>query len=238
MFEPISTSIGHQKTIKNAFWTLPLGIFLLVTTLPAGALWFEAERITQNQQRFVAPVELAGRDPYLVMATESLPNYKYTHAGWVQSSTSPVTVAGVWEQPKPKAPVVRKIQEATSLRPKIAQAAEVATGGSVLVMQGEASYYSRAGCLGCNPLRIMANGQPLNDGALTMAIGADKKHLVGYRARVTSLATGKSVVVRITDTGGFYKAKYGNRVADLTIATKEAIGMRGGVGQVRVEVIK
>ena len=107
---------------------------------------------------------------------------------------------------------------------------------AVVVMEGEASYYSRAGCLGCDPQMIMANGQPLNDNALTMAIGADKKHLVGRTARVTSLVTGKSVNVRITDTGGFYKAKYGHRVADLTVATKQAIGMKGGVGQVRVEV--
>ncbi len=114
--------------------------------------------------------------------------------------------------------------------------ARVLTGES-LVMEGTASYYSKAGCLGCNPLFVMANGQVLDDNALTMAIGADKKHLVGYHARVTNLANGKSAIVRITDTGGFYKAKYGNRVADLTIGTKEAIGMKGGLGQVRVEVL-
>lgn len=110
------------------------------------------------------------------------------------------------------------------------------TAGTPVVLQGEASYYSRAGCLGCDSRVIMANGQPLNDNALTMAIGADKKHLVGHKAKVTGIATGKSVVVTITDTGGFYQAKYGHRVADLTIATKQAIGIRGGVGQVRVEV--
>ncbi len=120
--------------------------------------------------------------------------------------------------------------------PTITRVLEVPTSGAPLVMEGEASFYSRAGCLGCNPLRIMANGQSLDDGALTMAIGADKKHLVGHNARVTNLVTDQSVVVRITDTGGFYKEKYGNRVADLTIASKQAIGMNGGVGQVRVEV--
>lgn len=109
--------------------------------------------------------------------------------------------------------------------------------GTQVVMEGIASYYSKAGCLGCNPLFVMANGQVLDDNALTMAIGADKKHLVGYNARVTNLVNGKSVVVRITDTGGFYKDKYGNRVADLTIGTKEAIGMKGGLGKVRVEVL-
>lgn len=112
----------------------------------------------------------------------------------------------------------------------------IPASGTPLVFEGEASFYSRAGCLGCNPLRIMANGQPLDDNAFTMAIGANNKHLVGYHARITNLATGMSVQAKITDTGGFYQEKYGNRVADLTIATKEAIGMRGGLGHVRVEV--
>ncbi|OGY30673.1 MAG: hypothetical protein A2805_03075 [Candidatus Andersenbacteria bacterium RIFCSPHIGHO2_01_FULL_46_36] len=105
-----------------------------------------------------------------------------------------------------------------------------------VVLEGIASYYSRAGCLGCNPLFVMANGQVLDDSALTMAIGAHLKHLVGYQAKVTNLANGQSVVVRITDTGGFYQDKYGNRVADLTIGTKQAIGMKGGLGKVKVEV--
>src|SRR3989344_7780591 len=105
-----------------------------------------------------------------------------------------------------------------------------------VILEGIASYYSRAGCLGCNPLFVMANGQVLDDNAHTMAIGAHLKHLVGYQAKVTNLANGQSVVVRITDTGGFYQDKYGNRVADLTIGTKQAIGMKGGLGKVKVEV--
>lgn len=132
-----------------------------------------------------------------------------------------------------KLPLVRL---ALAPQPAPTPVAPVKLPQPTVVMEGEASYYSRAGCLGCDPNVIMANGQPLNDSALTMAIGADKKQFVGRSARVTSLATGKSVVVRITDTGGFYRAKYGYRVADLTIATKQAIGMKGGVGQVRVEV--
>jgi len=106
----------------------------------------------------------------------------------------------------------------------------------ILVLQGEASFYSQDDCLGCNAQRIMANGQVLNDNALTMAIGADKKNLVGRVAKVTNLETGKSIVVTITDTGGFYLQRYGYRVADLTIATKQAIAMYGGLAQVIVEI--
>ncbi len=136
--------------------------------------------------------------------------------------------------------VIASASPVTQVTPPISRKISVAPreyfGGNV-VLEGTASYYSRAGCLGCNPLFVMANGQVLDDNALTMAIGADKSYLVGYQARVTNLANGKSVVVRITDTGGFYKDKYGNRVADLTIGTKTAIGMAGGLGQVRVEVL-
>ena len=145
--------------------------------------------------------------------------------------TSPITKEGNW----PKAEPAAAVQQA-AIQPVPVPQPILPSDGLAIVLEGEASYYSRAGCLGCDPAVIMANGQPLDDNAYTMAIGANLKHLVGHQAKVTSLVTGKSINVRITDTGGFYQAKYGYRVADLTIATKNAIGMAGGVGQVRVEV--
>lgn len=57
--------------------------------------------------------------------------------------------------------------------------------------------------------RLTASGERFDQNAMTAAMPA-RKHL-GQRYRVT--AGGKSVVVRITDTGGF--AKYG-RVIDLS----------------------
>ena len=116
------------------------------------------------------------------------------------------------------------------------EVAEELSEKPMLTLEGEASYYSWDGCLGCNSLRRMANGQILNDYGLTMAIGANRKHLVGRYAKVTNLSSGKSVVVEITDTGGFYQERYSRRVADLTIGTKNAIGMEGGLAYVRVEV--
>lgn len=144
-------------------------------------------------------------------------NTSYTNA--IVSTSSPITTKGDWD----KLPI----------KTKLAYTRQPLT--TPLVLQGQASYYSWAGCLGCNALRVMANGEQLNDNALTMAIGADKSHLVGYSAHITNLANGKTVTARITDTGGFYQEKYGSRVADLSLATKQAIGM-GGLGQVRVEV--
>lgn len=93
-----------------------------------------------------------------------------------------------------------------------------------LTYEGEASYYWTGGCLGCSENQTMANGEPLDDTKLTMALPPEevRKHkLLNDEFTVTNKANGKSVTVRVTDTGGF--AKY-NRVADLSKATKEAIG--------------
>lgn len=197
---------------------------LTVTLLPNYALAAEVD--------FAIPVDTGvitkKLDPYLAKAINGMPSYSYRETGIAIGITTPVTTPGK---------IIKKVQ---ATRPQTRQAPPdslvVLNGTNTLTLVGEASYYSRAGCLGCNANRTMANGQPLNDNALTMAIGANLKHLVGRQARVTNLATNLSTNVLITDTGGFYQAKYGNRVADLTIATKQAIGMAGGVGQVRVEV--
>ena len=91
-----------------------------------------------------------------------------------------------------------------------------------LLLVGIASYYSVAGCLGCHPQMIMNNGERLNDSKMTLALTP-----VNYRAYknqyvlVTNLKNKKSVRAKVTDSGGF--AKY-NRIADLSLATKNAIG--------------
>ena len=205
--------------------TLAISLFALALLLP------EAAFAAQQSATPLPVTEAHELDPYLAEAINSLPNYSYQQAGSAAAAASPLTQAGNWPHAHRAVGIAKAVP-----RPADPVAAPVATGGAVVVLEGQASYYSRAGCLGCDANVIMANGQPLNDNALTMAIGANLKHLVGHNARVTSLATGRAVMVRITDTGGFYQAKYGYRVADLTIATKAAIGMAGGVGQVRVEV--
>lgn len=165
----------------------------------------------------------AAAEKAMVATDNNVPDYGYSDTGYAAAKTLPIT------------PVKATLAVA---KPASAQAAALPApiDKAIMVLEGVASYYSRAGCLGCNPMRIMANGQALNDNALTMAIGADKVRMVGRKARVTNLATGLATTVLITDTGGFYQSKYGNRVADLTIATKQAIGMKGGLGRVRVEV--
>lgn len=224
-------TVEHTNTRKrnrkpnNALWVLPVGMFMIVSIFPHNALAFESKLAISPIPSLELPVQIKRGDITGSILIDAPLSGSHQHIA-VRPIASPVTERGNWPR-QHSAIATAQVPTAPKVLPE---------AGKPVVLEGEASYYSHAGCLGCNSRRIMANGQPLNDNALTMAIGADKKHLVGHKAHVTSLATGKSVTVTITDTGGFYQAKYGHRVADLTIATKQAIGMNGGVGQVRVEV--
>jgi len=213
-----------KKTLTEKISVMAVLMAVLGYSLvPQSVLAFETELVNAPARKLVAPVKLLHSEDFQRGADVVYePEYSERMANLVVARGDVITKPGEW-----KATKLAYAGNVPQVKPKI---------GEPVVLEGEASFYSRAGCLGCNPLRIMANGQPLNDSALTMAIGANLKHLVGYRAIVTNLRTGLSVDVLITDTGGFYRSKYGNRVADLTIAAKQAIGMSGGVGQVRVEV--
>lgn len=58
---------------------------------------------------------------------------------------------------------------------------------------------------------------------------------MGTRVRVTAIASGKSVVVRINDRGPFTKG----RIIDVSRRAAEHLGMRGaGVARVTVEVLR
>ena len=87
---------------------------------------------------------------------------------------------------------------------------------------GYVSYYTLAGCLGCNDERITASGEVLDDSKLTFAVPAEwrKNIKMGTKFRVTNRDNGLSVVARANDTGGFLKY---NRIADLSLATCRAI---------------
>ena len=91
-------------------------------------------------------------------------------------------------------------------------------------LKGNASYYSVAGCLGCSPSLTMLNGERLNDKKLTLALtpATVRKHdLLNEYVGIINLENKKTIIAKVTDTGGF--AKY-NRIADLSKATKEALG--------------
>lgn len=213
--------------MKNRPSKILLAVFVLISLTPGPTLAFEATLPQATSQAFIAQVILKDRDSDLLITNQELPTDSYA-ASAVAAVPSIKTEKGNWPKLQPR------VTRYASLEP-------LPLGGPVK-MAGAASFYSRAGCLGCDPQMIMANGQPLNDNALTMAIPAHLVRYVGRKAKVTNPATGLSVVVDITDTGGFNHPKYNTasglpRVADLTIATKNAIGMKGGLGPVEWEVL-
>jgi len=95
---------------------------------------------------------------------------------------------------------------------------------------GVASWYSREHCLGCSENLHMANGQPLDDNALTVAFN---KLPLGRRVRVTNATSMMTVVATVTDTGGFERL---GRIIDITPAVKTAT-ICGGLCEVVVEEI-
>jgi rare lipoprotein A len=77
--------------------------------------------------------------------------------------------------------------------------------------------------------RQAADGSIFDENALT---AAHRELPMGTVVRVTNLATGESVVVRITDRGPFVQG----RTLDLSLAAAKAIGVyRAGVARVRIE---
>ena len=94
---------------------------------------------------------------------------------------------------------------------------------------GIASYYSRAGCVGCSKTLTMANGQVLDDSRLTVAFNRAKLNTF---VTVTNSKIGQSVRAKVTDRGGFERL---GRIIDLTVATRDAIGC-GHLCKVRVDL--
>lgn len=211
--------------MKNLLSILLLVAFLTPVSLPHQVLAFEHQLSTSDAQELIAKVYLTDRDSNLLIVNEDLPTDSYMSSAVTAVYPSIKTETGKWPV-KPQVSATRLAYAPAPLPTDLPRG-----------LAGPASYYSRAGCLGCDPNVIMANGQPLNDSALTMAVPAHMVRYVGHKAKVTNIATGQSVVALITDTGGFYKEKYGYRVADLTIGTKLAIGIPGGLGNVAWELV-
>ncbi len=92
------------------------------------------------------------------------------------------------------------------------------------VQEGEASWYG-PGFHG----RKTASGEVFNMNAMT---AAHKRLPFGARVKVTNLANGKSIVLRINDRGPFH----GNRVIDLSKAAAIKLGViKAGRAKVRIE---
>lgn len=105
------------------------------------------------------------------------------------------------------------------------------TEEQVSAWTGKVSHYSRSGCIGCSATLIMANGQPLDDEELTIAFN---KLPLGTKVRITNLDNGKSLVVTVTDRGGFERL---GRIADLVPAVARELETKTDVSNVKIEEI-
>lgn len=92
--------------------------------------------------------------------------------------------------------------------------------------RGKATYYSRR-ATGARS----ASGERIHHDSLTCA---HRKYPFGTRLRVTNLANGRQVEVRVTDRGPYGRGK----IIDLSYAAARALGMIAqGIGMVEVEAI-
>ena len=104
--------------------------------------------------------------------------------------------------------------------------AEAAEKAYKAIGQGEASYYGHE--LAGNRT---ASGERFNPYGLT---AAHRTLPLGTRLRVTNVANGRSVIVRINDRGPFV----GNRLIDVSLGAAREIQMvRAGKAQVRLEIV-
>jgi rare lipoprotein A len=95
----------------------------------------------------------------------------------------------------------------------------------VATQTGQASWYGIEGGV------KTANGERYNPNGLT---AAHRTLPFGTKVRVTSLKTGKMVVVRINDRGPFHS----RRILDVSAGAAAVIGLKNdGVGQVKMEIL-
>lgn len=130
---------------------------------------------------------------------------------------------GLRQQPMVSPLVVQAAPVTVAPVAPTAAPAPTATPTPDKIWHGLASYYSKAGCIGCSPTLTTASGEKLDDNKLTLAVTPEmvkNYKLMGKYVLVTNTKNKKSVRAKINDTGGF--SKYG-RIADLNLATKNAI---------------
>jgi rare lipoprotein A len=107
------------------------------------------------------------------------------------------------------------------------QAPETSSQSFEAAGQGEASYYGAA-FAGSRT----ASGERFNPGAFTCA---HRSLPIGTMLRVTNLANGRSVLVRVNDRGPFTRG----RILDMSLAAARDIDMvRAGKARVRLEVVR
>jgi rare lipoprotein A len=127
--------------------------------------------------------------------------------------------------PVPTVPAVQPAQTQSVIIDRPTKASQPALNKIVATHTGQASWYGSEGG------SRTANGESYNPSGMT---AAHRTLPFGTKVRVTSLRTGKAVVVRINDRGPFH----GRRMIDVSAGAAQAIGLKSdGVGAVRMEVL-
>ena len=132
------------------------------------------------------------------------------------------TASAVSRQPSSQrvAAVTRQQYRAARTR----QAARTQSARPQRAADGLASFYSHG--------TRTASGEKFNAGELT---AAHRTLPFGTRVRVTNVATGQSVTVRVNDRGPFING----RVIDVSHAAAQSLGMVGqGVAKVKLDVVQ
>jgi rare lipoprotein A len=110
--------------------------------------------------------------------------------------------------------------QSTVIADKSALRTAMASGGGYTL----ASFYSHG--------RQTASGEKFNPGDLT---AAHRALPFGTRVRVTSLATGRSVMVRVNDRGPYVRG----RAIDVSSSAAKMLGItRQGVAKVKLDVVQ
>ena len=115
---------------------------------------------------------------------------------------------------------------ATTSPPQLAQAPAPAAAPAATpdAITGKAAYYGKK-----FQGRKTASGEPFDMNKLT---AASNGHPFGTKLKVTNVANGKSVEVRVND-----RLTGGDRIVDLSYAAAQQIGMvKAGLAEVKVEV--
>ena len=100
----------------------------------------------------------------------------------------------------------------------------------------EASYYTYTSCIKEGTSGICANGERMDDEALT---AASWDYKFGTTLRVTNQCNGRSVLVRVNDRGPSKKLYRKGRKIDLSLkAAKELKMVKSGLATVLIEVVK
>jgi rare lipoprotein A len=115
-------------------------------------------------------------------------------------------------------------QQVATVTPRKQRTRNASTARSLSASDGMASFYKHGS--------RTASGEKFNPGELT---AAHRTLPFGTKVRVTNVATGKTVTVRVNDRGPFING----RVIDVSHAAAQTLGMTGqGVAKVKLDVVQ